>query len=77
MNKVLIVHTSWYEDYIKQMINTSSEVLAGKFNLSFACAPGAIELAALEGIDWRYESSSKTAWPGRWRAAMSDPPSSL
>lgn len=47
MNKVLIVHTSWYEGYIKQMINTSSEVLAGKFNLSFACAPGAIELAAL------------------------------
>lgn len=47
MNKVLIVHTSWYQDYIKQMVDISSESLSNNFNLSFACAPGAIELAAL------------------------------
>lgn len=47
MNKILIVHTSWYQDYIKEMIDVSSENLAEKFSLSFSCAPGAIELAAL------------------------------
>ena len=47
MNKVLIVHTSWYQDYIKQMVDISSESLSSNFKLSFACAPGAIELAAL------------------------------
>ena len=47
MNKVLIVHTSWYQDYIKQMVDISSESLCKNFSLSFACAPGAIELAGL------------------------------
>jgi hypothetical protein len=42
MNKVLIVHTSWYQDYIKQMVDISSESLSNNFDLSFACAPGAI-----------------------------------
>ena len=42
MNKILIVHTSWYQDYIKEMIDVSSKNLAEKFSLSFACAPGAL-----------------------------------
>ncbi len=47
MNNVLIVHTSWYEKYISQMIKVSSEILSNDFKYSIAKAPGAIELAAL------------------------------
>ena len=47
MNNVLIVHTSWYENYISQMIKVSSEILKNDFKCSIAKAPGAIELAAL------------------------------
>jgi len=47
MNNVLIVHTSWYEKYISQMIKVSSEILSNDFKCSTAKAPGAIELAAL------------------------------
>ena len=47
MNKVLIVHTSWYENYISQMTKISSEILNNDFKCSIAKAPGAIELAAL------------------------------
>ena len=47
MNNVLIVHTSWYENYISQMIKVSSEILNNDFKCSIAKAPGAIELAAL------------------------------
>ena len=47
MNNVLIVHTSWYEKYISQMIKVSSEILNNDFKCSIAKAPGAIELAAL------------------------------
>ena len=32
MNKVLIVHTSWYQDYIKQMVDISSESLLDIYN---------------------------------------------
>ena len=31
MNNVLIVHTSWYEKYISQMIKVSSEILHNDF----------------------------------------------
>ena len=47
MNKVLIVHTSWYENYISQMTKISSEILNNDFKCSIAKAPGSIELAAL------------------------------
>ena len=47
MNNVLIVHTSWYEKYISQMIKVSSEILNNDFKCCIAKAPGAIELAAL------------------------------
>ena len=47
MNNVLIVHTSWYEKYISQMIKVSSEILNNDFKCSISKAPGAIELAAL------------------------------
>ena len=47
MNNVLIVHTSWYEKYISQMIKVSSEILRNDFKYYIAKAPGAIELAAL------------------------------
>jgi len=47
MNKVLIVHTSWYEEEITKMIDISVEILEQKFTCVKAKAPGAIELAAL------------------------------
>ena len=47
MNKILIVHTSWYEEYISKMINISEEILEQKFECHKAKAPGAIELSAL------------------------------
>lgn len=47
MNKILIVHTSWYEEDIIKMIDISVEILEQKFACVKAKAPGAIELAAL------------------------------
>ena len=47
MNNVLIVHTSWYEKHISQMIKVSSEILNNDFKCSIVKAQGAIELAAL------------------------------
>tara|TARA_B100001027_G_scaffold204185_1_gene166171 strand:- start:744 stop:1148 length:405 start_codon:yes stop_codon:yes gene_type:complete len=47
MNNVLIVSTSWYENYVSQMIKISSEMLNNDFECSIAKAPGAIELASL------------------------------
>ena len=47
MNKILIVHTSWYEEDITKMIDISVEILEQKFVCVKAKAPGAIELAAL------------------------------
>tara|TARA_X000001036_G_scaffold192710_1_gene181730 strand:- start:1179 stop:1586 length:408 start_codon:yes stop_codon:yes gene_type:complete len=48
MNKVLIIHTSWYKEYIDEMIKESSDILIkANFSINLTCAPGAIELAAL------------------------------
>ena len=48
MNKVLIVHTSWYKEYIDEMIKASSDILIkANFSINLTCGPGAIELAAL------------------------------
>ena len=48
MNKVLIVHTSWYKEYIDEMIKESSDILIkANFSINLTRAPGAIELAAL------------------------------
>jgi len=47
MNKILIVHTSWYEEYIKTMVDSVSNILIPQYDIDFACAPGAIELSAL------------------------------
>ena len=47
MNKILIVHTSWYEEDIIKMIDISVEILEQKFTCVIAKAPGAIELASL------------------------------
>ena len=47
MNKILIVHTSWYEENITKMIDISVEILEQKFACVKAKAPGAIELATL------------------------------
>lgn len=44
--KILIVHTSWYKDYISEMLSISKEILED-FDCTFAVAPGAMELAAL------------------------------
>ena len=47
MNKILIVHTSWYVEEITKMIDISVEILEQKFACVKAKAPGAIELASL------------------------------
>jgi len=47
MNKILIVHTAWYEEKISNMVNISVEILEKSFKCEKAKAPGAIELAAL------------------------------
>jgi len=47
MNKVLIVHTSWYENYISKMVKISIKTLEKDFEYDIAIAPGSIELAAL------------------------------
>jgi len=48
MSKILIVHTSWYEENINRMIHISSETLKeNDYLFDVAVAPGAIELAAL------------------------------
>jgi len=47
MNKVLIVRTSWYEDYISKMVEISIKTLEKDFEYDIATAPGSIEMAAL------------------------------
>ena len=47
MNKVLIVHTSWYEKHIARMLDISVEILEKNFKCEKAKAPGAFELSAL------------------------------
>ena len=47
MNKVLIVHTSWYEKHIARMLDISVEILEKKYKCDKAKAPGAFELSAL------------------------------
>ena len=48
MNKILIAHTSWYKEYIDQMVKESSDILTkANFSINLTCAPGAIELPAL------------------------------
>ena len=47
MNKILIVYTSWYEDYIESMTNTASVILSPDNAIELSRAPGAIELASL------------------------------
>ena len=47
MNKVLIVHTSWYEKHIARMLDISVEILEKHYKCDKAKAPGAIELSAL------------------------------
>ena len=47
MNRVLIVHTSWYEKHIARMLDISVEILEKNYKCDKAKAPGAIELSAL------------------------------
>ena len=47
MNRVLIVHTSWYEKHITRMLDISVEILEKHYKCDKAKAPGAIELSAL------------------------------
>ena len=44
--KILIIHTSWYEEYVSKMLSISKEILED-FDCTCAVAPGALELAAL------------------------------
>ena len=56
MNKILIVHTSSYEEDITKMIDISVEILEQKFTCVKAKAPGAIELAALAKSNMQKEN---------------------
>ena len=56
MNKILIVHTSWYEEDITKMIDISVEILEQKFTCVKVKAPGAIELAALAKSNMQKEN---------------------
>ena len=48
MNKILIVHTSWYSEYINEMVQIATNVISdSEHEYDTTCAPGAIELAAL------------------------------
>tara|TARA_B100000945_G_scaffold135665_1_gene108233 strand:+ start:805 stop:1209 length:405 start_codon:yes stop_codon:yes gene_type:complete len=47
MNRVLIVHTSWYEKHIAKMLDISVEILEKNYKCDIAKAPGAFELSAL------------------------------
>ena len=48
MNKILIVHTSWYSEHIAEMMNIATTVISdNEYEYITVCAPGAIELAAL------------------------------
>ena len=48
MNKILIVHTSWYSEYINEMVQVATNIISGSgYQYETTCAPGAIELPAL------------------------------
>ena len=48
MNKVLIVHTSWYSEYINEMVQVATNIISDSgYQYETTCAPGAIELAGL------------------------------
>ena len=48
MNKILIVHTSWYSEYINEMVQVATNIISDSgYQYETTCAPGAIELAAL------------------------------
>lgn len=48
MNKILIIHTSWYIEYINEMVEIATNVISdSECEYETTCAPGAIELAAL------------------------------
>ena len=47
MARVLIVHTSWYKNYITEMVDISRKSLKNLYEVDIAIAPGSIELAAL------------------------------
>ena len=47
MDRVLIVHTNWYKNYISEMVDIAIKSLKNKYEVNIAIAPGSIELAAL------------------------------
>ena len=48
MNKILIVHTSWYKEYVDEMKEISTEIIIKNgFQVESVVAPGSIELAGL------------------------------
>ena len=50
MNRVLIVHTSWYEKHIARMLDISVEILEKNYKCDKAKAPGAIRAICLSKI---------------------------
>ena len=47
MNKIVVVHTSWYEEYINDMKEIISEQLSEFPEVNFYEVPGSLELAAM------------------------------
>jgi 6,7-dimethyl-8-ribityllumazine synthase len=47
MSKIIVVHTSWYEEYINDMKEIISEQLSEWPEVNFYEVPGSLELAAM------------------------------
>ena len=47
MSKIVVVHTSWYEEYINDMKEIISEQLSEWPEVNFYEVPGSLELAAM------------------------------
>ena len=57
MNKIVVVHTSWYEEYINDMKEIISEQLSEwtEVEVNFYEVPGSLELAAMGKLVIEYE----------------------
>ena len=64
MNKILIVHTSWYSEHIAEMMNIATTVISdNEYEYITVCAPGAIERSIAPGaqtVIYSYSLSEMT-----------------
>ena len=58
MSKIVVVHTSWYEEYINDMKEIISEQLSEWPEVNFYEVPGSLELAAMGRILKEYHKDT-------------------